>query len=83
MWPYPTTPGTHTPLLLYVDEPNLQVSAKETEGKTVKIIGEKARGPTMLHTFLSFSSIIISRLYKLTISDQAQNTTTQESVCPI
>jgi len=65
---------------LYVSEPNLQVSVKETEGNTVKITGEEVRGPIMLHTFLSFSSIIICWLYKLTISEHSA---TQESICPI
>jgi len=64
---------THTPLVLYVGEPNLQVSAKDVEGKTVKITGERP-GPFMLHTFLSFSTVTTCRLYKSTISDQAQNT---------
>jgi hypothetical protein len=55
---------------------------RERGGSRYKVPGpgspEGSRGPTMLHTFFVFlSSIIICRLYILTLSDQAQVTATE------
>ena len=48
---------THTPLLLYVGEPNIRVSAKGTEGKTVKITGER---PAALLCCIRFFLSVVS-----------------------
>jgi hypothetical protein len=54
-------------------------TADETEGKPVQITGARwsgrvPRGPTMLHTFsfVLLGSIIICRLYRLTLLDHSQ-----------